>query len=60
MSSALQYLGAGLAVAAFVGIFWWMFAATAKSNAQRKLEQAAKRAAVQPWGNDKPGGRGNH
>jgi hypothetical protein len=59
MHTALHYFDAGLGVAAFVGIFWCMYAQMTKSNAQRKLEQNAQRAAIQPWGNDKPGGRGN-
>jgi hypothetical protein len=59
MSTVLHYLDAGLVAAAFVAIFWWMYALSTKSNAQRKLEQNAKRSAIQPWGSDKPGGRGN-
>jgi hypothetical protein len=59
MNTALHYLDAGLVAAAFVGIFWWMYALSTKSSAQRKLERSAKSAAIQPWGNDKPGGRGN-
>ena len=59
MNTALQYLDTGLVVAVFAGIFWWMHEVTTKSNAQRKLEENSRSAAIQPWGLDKPGGRGN-
>jgi len=59
MSTGLHYLDVGLMVAVFVGIFWSMYAQTVKSRAQRRMEQRASRAAVQPWADDKAGGRGN-
>jgi hypothetical protein len=59
MYTVLHYLNAGLVVAAFAGIVWWMYVQLTKANAQRELEQTSRRAAIQPWGNDKAGGRGN-
>ena len=59
MSTGLHYLDLGIGIAVFVGIFWWMFALCIKPGAQRRLERAAKNSARQPWGDDKPGGRGN-
>ena len=60
MSTGLHYLDVGLVVAVFVGIFWWMYAQCTKPQAQRRMEQRASRAAVQPWADDRAGGRGNH
>jgi hypothetical protein len=59
MSTGLHYLDLGIGIAVFAGIFWWMFALSTKSGAQRKLERSAQKAARQPWDDDKAGGRGN-
>jgi len=59
MSTGLHYLDLGLLVAAFAGIFWWMYALSTKSHAQRKLELSSRKIAHQPWDDDKAGGRGN-
>jgi hypothetical protein len=36
MSTALHFANVGLPIAAFVGIFWWMYSLSAKPRAQRK------------------------
>ena len=59
MSTGLHYLDAGLVIAVFVGVFWWMYSLSTKSRAQRKLELSSKKVARQPWDDDKAGGRGN-
>ena len=59
MSTGLHYLDLGIGIAVFVGIFWWMFALSTKSKAERKLEMGGKKITGQPWGDDKSGGRGN-
>lgn len=59
MSTGLHYLDLGIVIALFAGIFWWMFALSTKSSAQRKQELSARAVARQPWDDDKPGGRGN-
>lgn len=59
MSTGLHYLDVGLVVAVFVGILWCMYAQSTKSHAQSTMERIAKQAAVQPWSDDKAGGRGN-
>lgn len=59
MSTGLNYLDVGLVIAVFAGMFWWMYAQTVKSRAQRTMKQRASRAAVQPWADDKAGGRAN-
>ena len=59
MSSGLHYLDVGLVIAVFAAIFWWMFALSTKSQAQRKLERLSRAVSRQPWDDDKAGGRGN-
>ena len=59
MSTGMHYLDVGLVVAVFAAIFWRMYAHSTKSRAQVRMEQRASRAAVQPWADDKAGGRGN-
>ena len=59
MSTGLHFLDLGLVVAVFAGIFWWMYALSTKSHAQRKLELSSRKIAHQPWDDDKAGGRGN-
>ena len=59
MSTGLHYLDLGLVIAVFAGIFWWMYALSTKSHAQRKLELSSRKIAHQPWDDDKAGGRGN-
>ena len=59
MSTGLHYLDMGIAVAVFIGIFWWMYSLSTKSHTQRKLELNSRRVAHQPWDDDKAGGRGN-
>ena len=60
MSTGLHYLDVGFGIAIFAGIFWWMFALSTKSGAQRKLERLHQaKPARQPWDDDKAGGRGN-
>jgi len=52
MSTGLHYLDLGIGVAVFLGIFWWMYALTSRSHAQRKLELSLKKIARQPWDED--------
>lgn len=59
MSSGLNYLEVGLVAAVFAGIFWWMNAKSTKAQAQRTMDRTTKQAAIQPWSDDKAGGRGN-
>ena len=59
MSTGLLYVDAGLVIAIFVGILWWIFSLSTKSRAQRKLELSSRKIARQPWVDDKAGGRGN-
>ena len=59
MSTGLHYLDLGIGIAVFSGVFWWMFALSTKSRAQRKQELLATKNARQPWDDDKAGGRGN-
>ena len=59
MTTGLHYLDVGLVIAVFAGIFWWMYALSTKSQAQRKQERMSQRIARQPWDDDKAGGRGN-
>jgi hypothetical protein len=59
MSTGLHYLDVGLGIAVFVGILGWMYMLTSRSHARRILERATKKAARQPWAEDRAGGRGN-
>jgi hypothetical protein len=59
MSTGMHYLDVAIGVLVFAGIFWWMFALSTKSSAQRKLELETQKVARQPWDDDKAGGRGN-
>jgi hypothetical protein len=59
MSTGLYYLDVGIGIAVLCWVLWWMHTLTTKSRAQRKLERAPARSARQPWGDDRPGGRGN-
>lgn len=55
----MNFLNAGLVLAAFAGFFWWIHSVSARSQAQRKQELSARKIAHQPWAGDKAGGRGN-
>lgn len=59
MSTGMHYLDLGIGIAMFIGIFWWMYSLSSKSNAQRKQELSSQKIARQPWGDDRAGGRGN-
>jgi hypothetical protein len=61
LSTGLHYLDVGIGIAAFVGMFWWMYALTSRSHARRQLARSVKKSARQrqPWDDDKAGGRGN-
>lgn len=59
MSTGLHYLDVGIGIAVFLGIFWWMYALTSRSHAERRMERLSKKVARQPWDDDKAGGRGN-
>ncbi len=59
MSTGLHYLDVGVGIAVFVGIFGWMYMLTSRSHARRTLERATRKAARQPWDDDRADGRGN-
>ena len=59
MSTGLHYLDLGIGVAVFIGIFWWMYALTSRTHAQRKLELSTRKISRQPWDDDRASGRGN-
>ena len=52
----LHYLNVGLAAGGFVWILWWVYSLSFK---QRKPQPSPKKVALQPWDDDKTGGRGN-
>ena len=52
-------LETAVGVIVFLGIFWWMYSMSTKSQAQRKQELSTQRIARQPWDDDRVGGRGN-
>jgi len=59
LSTGLHYLDVGIGFALFAGVFWWMYALTSRSHAERQLARSVKKIPRQPWDDDKSGGRGN-
>ncbi len=58
-TTGMHYVDAGLAAALFVALAWWMYYLTARPRARPVPATFAAKVAAQPWGEDKPGGRGN-
>ena len=54
MISGLHLLEIALAIAVVGGLYYWLFVAAPRANAQRREELMARREAHQAWD---PGGR---
>jgi hypothetical protein len=57
-TTGLHYLDVGLAALFLVGMFWWVYRLTSLASS-RRAQPVPVKAAAQPWGVDKAGGRGN-
>ena len=55
--TGLTRMDAGLIAMLFIGVSMWMYSLCGKPR--RKQPAVAKKAAHQPWGDDKDGGRVN-
>lgn len=59
MTTGLPILDAGLAIAVFAGIFYWMYCLTSRSQAKRKDQLRARKHTHQPWDPNTTEGRRN-
>ena len=59
MTTGFPMLDAGLVVAVFAGIFYWMYSLSSRSHAERLEQRRAKVQSRQPWDPNITEGRRN-
>jgi hypothetical protein len=59
MTTGFPVLDAGIALAAFAGIFYWMYSLSSRSHAERLEQRRAKAQSRQPWDPNVAEGRRN-